>query len=234
MIYILTSILSGLFTLITLILVIIHSRKKKVRNQWLAAFILSLFIFCSASAISAIKTAIIVKDIVIEGTKEGIAELWRDDRAFLLDSTNINTQIKRLKEYAPNNFKGKEPKSFYTYFGFRDWYRFPLVYPYSLNCIDEINKGYLCDEREVTNLQTDGKKTNQLNIGDISEIAFDKNMLLAKRGFENQPKSYLIFFFDNQRIENFKTMQEVMNRAHELDYSGPEQFITLKEYALLF
>src|SRR5262245_52027323 len=51
--------------------------------------------------------------------------------------------IAKLKSHVPANVLKTVDPEFYTYSGFRDWWRFPLVYPYSVKCIDTLDSGHL-------------------------------------------------------------------------------------------
>ena len=60
-----------------------------------------------------------------------------------------SSQIKVLKSYLSSNILNNEPEEFYTYSGFKDYYRYPLRYPFSIHCINSKENGELYNEVTV-------------------------------------------------------------------------------------
>jgi len=170
-----------------------------------------------------------------ESVVEGLAEVMTDDREYLVDSSRHNSQIELLKSYEPGTLSNKIPTSFYSYFGFRDWYRYPLIYPYSINCIDVADFGQIYDERNAVDITYDDKGVNQLQVYGITKFAFDKNYLIAKLSsqFDTEERGYVIFKFSSQEYEQFNNYSELMKKANEYGYEGSD-LITIKEYDKLF
>jgi hypothetical protein len=75
---------------------------------------------------------------------------WFDPRALLISDDHPNPQVELLKSYVPAETLPTVNPDYFTYFGFRDWWRWPLVYPYSIHAIDTVDHGRLLDESEVT------------------------------------------------------------------------------------
>jgi hypothetical protein len=150
---------------------------------------------------------------------------WTDDRSCLGDAP----QVQLLKSYVPKETLESIDPEFYTYFGFRDWWRFPLVYPYSIHAVDSLDDGYLVDERPVTDYESDSTNDAVDLFDGIQTFTFDKNYLLADR-----EKDFILFEFKTGKQSSFKTKQELINEAKRLQYAGDFKFMTLQEYDALF
>jgi hypothetical protein len=148
---------------------------------------------------------------------------WSDDRSCLSDSS----QVQLLKSYVPKEtLDGVDPE-FYTYFGFRDWWRYPLVYPYSIHAIDSLDNGYLTNERAVMDFETTAGAVDLFD--GIQTFTFDKNYLLVDRGDD-----FILFEFATGTSSPFETKQELIDEAKRLQFAGEFKFITLQEYDALF
>ncbi len=73
--------------------------------------------------------------------------------------------IKRAKTFVSEEKLGQIDETYFTGEGFRDWFRFPLVYPYEMIMIDELNDGWITggDAAKVT---------------DVTHCAFDARVLV--------------------------------------------------------
>lgn len=182
-----------------------------------------------------------------EGLAEGLARrvitglaslVWEDNRAYLLDPQHPNPQIERLRSYVPADVLATVNPDYYTYFGFRDWWRIPLVYPYALHAIDTLDCASLADERGVQDFRNlQGAAT--LAHG-ITRLALDRNYLLMERGdcfygSDNDALPFGVFDFAAGRtIASFDTEAELFARARELGYTGVLELISVQEYSDLF
>lgn len=230
----------GLLTVTAFVLTLVKRQNKKHRTIWLIVFSISIILTISTSLYIAkkvinksIEKSTEAKDAFINGVFEG----FTDNRDYLLDTVNKNRQIELLKSYVPDSLQNKVPSSFYTDFGFRDSYRLPIVYPYSINCVDILENGQISDERNAIDITRNDDGVNQLQVYGITEFSFDKNLLVAKLSDEFEPtkdRGYILFHFDNQKTEEFKTKSELMKRARQLGFSGEDKMMTLKEYNQLF
>lgn len=236
----LAMIVFGLLTVTAFVLTLVKRQNKKHRTIWLTVFSISIILTISTSIYIAkkiinksIEKSREAKDVIIGGVFEGLA----DNREYLLDPVNKNRQIEILRSFVPDSLQNKVPPTFFTYFGFRDSYRLPITYPYSINCVDDIEYGQLSDERNAVDLTKNHDGVNQLQVYGITEFSFDKNLLVAKLSDEFEPtkdRGYIIFHFGNQKTEEFKSKSELMKRARQLGFSGQDKMMTLKEYNQLF
>ena len=233
----------GLLTVTALTVTIIKRQNKSIRNIWLTVLSISLIVTISTSIYTAkkvinktIESKKEAKNLMIDIAIKGLSVIWTDNREYLLDTVNKNRQIEILKSYVPDSLKDKVPTSFFTYFGFRDWYRLPIVYPYSINCADIIEYGQINDELNAVDI-TSFHGVDQLQVCGITNFTFDKNLLLAEQSDKFEPskeRGYVIFHFDTQKIEKFSSKIELMKRARQLGFTGQYNMMTLKEYSQLF
>ena len=93
---------------------------------------------------------------------------------------------------------------FYTYEGFRDFYRFPLVYPYHITMIDTFDRGWL-DEYVGGDIRDPNVSSKSVLEGDISAIIQRDDSLIFK--LEKPDKGgnlYGIFDYRSGEIRRFK------------------------------
>jgi hypothetical protein len=154
-----------------------------------------------------------------------IPAIWTDDRSCLSD----NPQVQLLKSYVSEQTLESMNPDFYTYFGFRDWWRAPLVYPYSIHVIDGLESGYLVDESAITDYETASLQNGVDLFSGIQRFTFDKNYLLVDRGSD-----FILFKFQTGESQPFETEQDLITEAQNLQFEGNFEFITLKDYNALF
>ena len=71
----------------------------------------------------------------------------------------------RLKKSSGSSSPKAPPMHpFYTYTGFRDWYRFPLKYPYQITTIDQLREGYL-EEHTGGDIAAGSKSMKDIDVG---------------------------------------------------------------------
>jgi hypothetical protein len=150
--------------------------------------------------------------------------MWTDERG----CTNGSSQIQLLKDYVPTNERNSINPHFYTYFGFRDWYRFPLVYPYGIHALETLDKGILKNESQVVDFEKAWQNSDSI-LSNIQSFTFDKNYFLAATDDD-----FVLFNFDTQEINSFGTMQELTIEAKRQNFTGSMKFMTLSEYDDLF
>src|SRR5215831_12698124 len=92
------------------------------------------------------------------------------------DTSNF---LKVLRSYEHKTFKGVVPEEFYTYYGAWDWWRFPLVYPYSIGCIDVTEYGKVYSDKGKTNLAAGGSVIPLTDYFD--KFTFDKSYFVATK-----------------------------------------------------
>lgn len=151
----------------------------------------------------------------------------------LTESYSESSQLKRIREMQP---KGKTiPEPYFTYGGFRDHWRMPLIYPYSMNAIDDLEIGYIKDESGIANIAMDVNNGKQILYG-INLFTFDENMLLGEIcSIEHEIElEYVILDFKTGKIERFTTKKEMQVRAKEKGYDITKKMMSINSYYRMF
>lgn len=154
-------------------------------------------------------------------------------------SKSSSTQITLLKSYLPSNIVGNEPEEFYTYLGFKDYYRYPLRYPFSIHCMYTHDTGELYNEINVQRFDENDNGEMYSGIDNIHKIAFDKTYVLIEQTVTSTRTDkiinhYILFDFDTEKKEEVKSFQKLLELAKQKGYAGPDTLMTLEQYYLLF
>jgi len=155
--------------------------------------------------------------------------------------TTLSSQqplLQRLRSYEPTAYKGKVPDAFYTYEGQYDWWRFPLVYPYSIDCIDVTDYGAIANDSGKTKESFEAGGGILYLTDYFDKFIFDKNMLVGNRirtPFDKDTsklvEQYFIFSFSTRTSENIEGRQNLTKKLQQLHFNGDTGFITIDEYA---
>jgi hypothetical protein len=168
----------------------------------------------------------------------GVELVWGDDRSDLLDSKTPNPQIQLLRSYVPPDVLATINPEYYTYFGFRDWWRFPLVYPYSIHTIDMVDWGFLYDDSRVVDYRSGTDASTSTGISGIRQLALDRNYLLLKTQKElwkeDSEIQFVIFKFSTQEKWTFDSEDRMFEKVKSLGFQGDLRLMTLREYDALF
>jgi len=148
------------------------------------------------------------------------------------DTTKL---LNTIKLYEPEIYKGKVPKEFYTNRGAFDWWRFPLVYPYSIGCIDVTEYGTIYSDKDKTNYDEGGSVQPISDYFD--KFTFDKSYLIAskfKSPFDSDTvkiiDQYFIFSFSSGTSKEIKGIDNLRKKLKEIRFSGDTTFMTIKDY----
>ena len=123
----------------------------------------------------------------------------------------------------------KIPETFYTYAGLRDYYRMPLVYPYSIHAIDDLEQGFIDNEEGIKNIAKDANKSKHV-MHSITAFSFDKGILIAKTEFFDKEIKYKVLQFNNGEISTFDHEKEMKNKAYSLGFDTLKPMMSVKEY----
>ena len=78
----------------------------------------------------------------------------------------VLTGCGRLKKSSGSSSPKPPPMHpFYTYTGYRDWYRLPLKYPYQITTIDQLRAGYL-EEHTGGDIAAGSKSMTGIDVGE--------------------------------------------------------------------
>lgn len=219
--------------LISITLWIINRKEKSKRKKWVVLTFITLPInFVLSTYIALNLFFITIKSEPVRNTiVETLANTWTDERP--IDTNNF--QIKLIKSYIPDSTLEQIPNKYFSYFGFRDWWRYPLVYPYSIRCIDRIDYGYLCNEKNAIDIANSSEGVKQLNIDNIRKFTFDKRFMfgiIQKRSSEQI--QYFKFNFENENQEFYSSEKELKNAMNEANFDGDTTMMSLVKYNSLF
>lgn len=243
---IISGILCLILTVVALIFgVIALANNKPSKFIWLTTFLAGLtgLIIC---VVLFVRKAVNAVENFQENTINQF-ENYTDSLGNYLESNNLdkhqaNTnsdQIKLLKSYLPANILNNEPEQFYTYLGFKDYYRLPLRYPYSIHCIDSRENGELYNEVNVSRFDENDNGELFAGISNINKIAFDKNYLLIEQDITSTRtdkiiKHYILFALETEKQQEVKSLQSLIQLAKEKGYTGADTLMTLEQYHNLF
>lgn len=136
-----------------------------------------------------------------------------------------------IKGFSP--LKVDSTSNYFTYFGFRDWYRWPLVYPYSLNSVDIRDNGFICDESMAKDITSSQDGIDQISLGDIKRFSFNSLILIAETGDE-LPNKYKLFNFKTKKISSFKSQEDLQKESEKYGKLISDTLINLEDYSLIF
>lgn len=148
-------------------------------------------------------------------------------------------QVQLLKSYLPEQIAGTESEQFYSYFGFQDYYRFPLRYPFSIHCTFYKDNGELFNESKVLHFDENDNGEIFTGIDNITRLAFDKNWLLLEQSKTSTRTDklithYFLFNFETEKQEEVNSEKLLFKLAKEKGYTGSDNLMTIEEYDRLF
>ena len=115
---------------------------------------------------------------------------------------------------------------FYNYDGFRDWYRFPLVYPYHIIMIDTYDRGWL-EEYIGGDIRDPNVYSKSVLEGEISAIIRQDDRLIFKlEKPDKEGNLYGIFDYRSGEVRRFKDTDSL---RRELEPGFPLQFDSLEK-----
>lgn len=135
-----------------------------------------------------------------------------------------------LMDCEPDSLKGKIPKDFYFDYGFRDWYRIPLRYPYTIVCVDIVQNGSIgFDEDLKGNIRIASNEA----LPNVDSLAMDCQFLIYAgdhwNGKEGDPYYHLLHW-DSGKIKSFHSRKDLFREAAKSGYTGAQELIKLKTY----
>lgn len=232
-----------ILTVISLVFgVIAFANNKSNKFIWLSTFLVGLIglIFC---VVFAVKKAVNAAEDFTENTLgqfENITDSLSSFESLDQHQANFNSQhIKLLKSYLDPSIVNNEPEEFYTYLGFKDYYRYPLRYPYSIHSNFEQTNGELYNEVNVSRFDENDNGEVYLGIEHIHKIAFDKNYLLIEQEITSSRTDklkyhYILFDMNSEKKEELPSEQKLFDTAKQKGYTGSDSLMTLEQYRLLF
>lgn len=238
--YIAFIIVSGIGFLICFVFFVVRiSQGHKHRWNWLIAGVIALLILLFSIFLFVHKVVNTVKDLghhVEKQFEESMDELQKLDSSYKYNDLNTNETIKKLKEFETMNSETGVPKEFYVYYGFADYYRMPLTYPFSLHCTDVLETATLYNEEKVTEFNINDNGEVETDITGIEEFAFDNSALIAKvKAGGDKGEMFNVYSFTGFKMAAFTTAKEAFKTARkDFGYRGYDTLINVLEYNKLF
>lgn len=170
------------------------------------------------------------------------SEEWKKERRIRVEKLRVKKSLNKVKKNKILSYHSlidssyHIPKNYYTYYGSYDFYRRPLIYPYSLISLDSRSHAGICDERHNKNVAYDfNENTIQLQHKSIGWLYFNNKALIAKSDSYNKPdKEYLLFDFKTQDFQEFITLNELKLAALEYNIDTSNKLISVEEYHEIF
>lgn len=154
-----------------------------------------------------------------------------------IESTTVikptnNVYIDSLKKFEPIEYKGKVSEKYYIYPGIFDWWRYPLVYPYAIQCIESNDKGHLVNDLNVNYNSGGGTK---VTMGEFDKFIFDKNYFIGQNVKANNEiiEEYFIFKFSDASIKKVQGTKNLKKQLKKVKFMKEIKFISIKEYGNL-
>ncbi len=242
----------GLATIAGLILGVVglSTDKPKLRNGGFITLGIGLVLLIATIAYTVNRTVEKVKDTVAEVgsafdstlksvSGEDYQDIFEDNRDYLLNDSAPNAQIQKIKSWIPDDVESGIKPNYFTYFGFRDGFRYPMVYPYSIHCVDTKDFGTLVDESNVTDVKNGGGDEINIQFG-VTHFNYDDKMILLQTtnklspGDDKEKISYFIYDYATKKLTEFNSEAEMLKKAVKLKYSGDKKLMTITEYDYLF
>lgn len=234
LLFVLLGILAGILTLVSVVFTIISfANSGKNKFVWLCIFIASLIAMIVCVFFAASKTARSAKNFAqgLQTTFDVNDSLAYKEYNFA-DSLN-SKQIQYLKVIEPAEYRDAVPDQFYNYLGYRDYYRMPLRYPFSLHCEDVLDKATLFNEKDVIDFGVNDNGEEDCKIKGITHFNVDPNILLAKvnkRDLETNEDYFIVYHFSDGKTEKFTSLEEAEARARKLQFPTPIKLFSCREY----
>jgi hypothetical protein len=237
--YIAFIVVSGIAFLVCFVFFVIRvSQGHKHRWNWLIAGIIALLTLLFSIFLFVSKVVNTVKDLghhVEKKFEESMEDLQKLDSSYKYNDLNTNSTLKKLKEFETINNETNAPKEFYVYYGFADYYRMPLTYPFSLHSTDVLETASLFNESKVTEFNINDNGEFETGLSQITDFAFDNSTIIAQTRSETIPFAVFSFRDMNMRMSQCSSKAQAFKIARkEYGYRGYDTLISVLEYNKLF
>ncbi len=236
-------IFSGSLFLVGFILFVVKASDNSPKKwNWLIVAIISLAILIGSIFFFVRKVMNKVSEFganigqQFEKSVENLKNQNTDYHYNLLDSIPNNPTLVKLKSF--ENDSASAPKEFYVYFGFQDYYRMPLKYPYALHCTDILEKASLYDEKNVSEFNISDNGETDCGLSEITEFAFNNKIIIAKQNQKQADKEiekFIIYEFSSGNKTDCSSQKEAFTKAKkQFGYNGPDTMVSVLKYYRLF
>lgn len=230
-IFIIAIAISGILTIITFIFGVIHlANAKKGMVYWFIGFAISLSLLIYSISTFALKVQNKIKHFGNNLEQSFQNELSKSDstlkKQYHLPQSN-NQLLDTLKTYSSKN-DADVPTAFYSYLGFRDYYRLPLTYPFSIHCIDDLKEGHLYNEKLVSQFDQNDNGETALGLTNITAFTFDDSFLLAE--LNGKRKVFVIYELKTDWQTICTSSENCLATAVKLGFKGRKEWYSCQTY----
>lgn len=148
-------------------------------------------------------------------------------------TTENNEIIIQLKSWEPDSLKEWIFPEFYSYLGFRDYYRLPLRFPFSIHCMEVPDAGTLYNEINVLRFDENNNGEIKIDIENITSFAQNKNFLVGSYIDTKNQKNTKLFFsyeYDKNKINRYATEKELRNFMKNNGFKDDEALVSCESY----
>jgi len=140
----------------------------------------------------------------------------------------VDQRRKYLERHLSQKIRNTIPAEFYTYDGFRDWWRMPLVFPYQLMCIDTHDNAYL-EKSNSAYPVADPNKSSTGIFGDITRIATDNTILIFETK-SGMAISYGLLQYESGARSEFAAEKQMWVAAKKAGYTGGNKLLSVDDF----
>lgn len=143
----------------------------------------------------------------------------------------MQPNITALKQHEPPG--ATVPDEFYEYWGHWDYYRVPLVYPYSFEMIDSsTSPATLNRDTGIDSVADNPNKASQgvRDLSDITHVTYDGRYLLLQRNDWQDGTEFVLFDMQTDEDQRFTTLPDLLAATRNVGYTGPTTLVTLGSY----
>lgn len=221
-------IFSGLVAITSLILVIALWSKKGVRITFIIVGIVSAYstisIFSSGLNKASNKVGQVkgeIRQSIVNSVKEN--QLYYD--------TLTTPQMRELIQLSNLDVKNIKPTNFLKFDGEFDWDRAPILYPYSINTIDNFRTGYIAKEDTISGgLYSTNQQVHLIR--NIKKLAYDSQFILLETSNMEETISEFVFIDsksgNQQTFSSWKKLKRFANKRR-FNFYGKKQLTSIKE-----
>ena len=191
------------------------------KRRWKAALMWAGTMLLSAVVILGAGITIVVRGVVdiSHGISRHVAE----------QNARQKVKVDAIRDLTPGVDWSKVDQQWWTYDGFRDWYRVPVRWPYDMHCIDLLDHGSLYKNIAAGRSDDPNVQCSQEGF-DVTRYETDgKLMVYQFEDLERKTVTWGIYEFDKDS-QIYAGEPTMWAAAKEKLYSGPRTLRTVREH----
>lgn len=137
--------------------------------------------------------------------------------------TATNTQMRTLIKLSKIDLDSVQPSNFFHFDGEFDWDRTPIVYPYSINTIDNHRTAYLAKEDSINGSLYSTNQQKHL-LTEITGVNYDENLVIIQTQTDFQ-----LIVIDKANRHNYTSQKALFKDAQENGWSKSDSIIPIDQ-----